>query len=106
MQFSYTYQVKVHTTTNSSSRAIGNFYLNVIGRKRDLKDVKLASPTLGFEANKTYTILIEKDKPIEEVNRVEIYFSENFVGDVLSVASVNVTVDFIEVNYLSNIDPR
>ena len=100
----HTYQVKV-TTGNLTSRAIGSLYLNVIGQKRDLIDLKVASPTLGFESNKTYTILVEKDLPVEELQKIEIYYDENFVGDVFSSAKVDLLIDEIEVNYMSNIHP-
>lgn len=99
----HAYQIKI-TTGNLTSRAIGSLYVNVIGQKRDLLDQKIASPTLGFEGNKTYTLLVEKDLPIEEVQKVEIYYDENFVGDVFSSAKVDVLLDRVEVNYMSNID--
>lgn len=99
----HTYQIKV-TTANLTSRAIGTLYVNVIGQKRDLVNQKIASPALGFEANKTYTILVEKDLPIDELQRVEVYYDENFVGDVFSSAKVDIRLDEIQVNYMSNID--
>lgn len=98
----HTYQLQVRTG-NLTSRAIGTLYVNVIGQKRDLIDLKVASPTLGFEANKTYTILVEKDLPVEELQKVEVYYDENFVGDLVSSAKVDVVLDEIQVNYMSNI---
>lgn len=98
--------MKVRTGSNVST-AIGSFYLNIIGQKRDVKNVKVEGPLTGLAANTTYTVLVQRDLTLEELNKIEIYFDGNLVGDALSLTSkVNVSVDQIQVNYLSHIDPR
>lgn len=81
--------------------------MNVIDRKRDVKNVKIESPVAGLAANTTYTTLIHNDSSLEVLEQVEIYFDVNLVGDALSlIGTVAVAVDEIQVNYLSHIDPR
>lgn len=94
------------TSSNLTSRAIGSFYLNIIGNKRDVRDVKVEGPLTGLADNTTYTVLLQKDLPLKELERVEIYFSENVVGSVVGIAStVTVGVNEIQINYMSHINP-
>lgn len=52
----HTWQIKLKTPTDLKTKAAGSVYLNIIGRKRDVKDVKITSPLTGFEGKMVFKL--------------------------------------------------
>lgn len=50
-------------------------------------------------------MLLEKELPLESLEKIEIYYSQNLI-DMIGINSVKMYVEKIEINYLSHISPK
>lgn len=103
----HTYQIKLTTSKKLDKTATGSIYVNLIGHKRDAKDIKITSPISGFAANTTYTVLVEKDLTLERIEKVQLYYYQPVkLIDMIVAPNLQVYVQKVEVNYMSHIDPE